>query len=128
MRAGFLALDASRHQTAIAGRIADATTKQPLAGASVTLSSVPAAFQARLAVLASSLGPKWDTMPERPDRTLTTFDGAFRFVDLTPGSYGLTVNVPGGKYQSATATAVVVLSGAGQLVLKIVNFQVVRAS
>lgn len=128
MRSGFLALDALRHRVAIAGRVTDAATQQPLVGAQVVLSAVPPAFAARLSVLAGLAGTATLARGEsRPDRTYTAADGAYRFTDLPPGSYTLTVTA-GPQYQPASTTASVTTNGGGEIQMTLANIAAARTS
>jgi len=104
-------LDTIRHQVVLAGRVIDATTKAPLAGALVWLKTGPATWTAWLTARAAGYGERWEKLPIRPDRQYTAPDGTFRFIDLPAGAYTLAASLPGaGKRYSvvegqATVTA-----------------------
>src|SRR5947209_8433343 len=98
-----MSVEVVRHRVVIAGRIADALSGQPLAGARVEITGAPAAFTSLLALRAMA-GDRWATLAERPDRTSTARDGHFHFLDLPAGAYTLTVSLPdaGSRYGTAT--------------------------
>ena len=84
-----------RHLVAIAGRVTDAATGQPLAGAQVAITAAPQAFTDRLTLAALAAGGGWAALVERPDRTLTRADGSFYFVEALPdGAYQLSARLP----------------------------------
>jgi hypothetical protein len=104
--------DVTRHQVALSGRVVDAQTKQPLAGALVELATMPAAVRKWLDVRtreAESLGKP------APGAQRTGRDGAFRFVDLPAGSYALAVSHPqaGTRYGTAKPSAKLVAASGG---------------
>jgi hypothetical protein len=78
------------HQMALSGSVVDDETSRPLAGVTVTITTMPPAFQRVLAGKALQYGALWATLAERPDRTATTLDGSFHFVDLPDGAYAVT--------------------------------------
>ncbi len=79
-----------RHAVAMAGRVSDATTGKPLAGALVEIAAGPPEFEQRRAILAQD--PGWAGRRERPDRTHARPDGIFVFLNLPPGGYRLQVS------------------------------------
>lgn len=123
MRAGYMTFDAIGHQVAIAGRVTDGKSGQPIPGAVVTLTNVPPALQSRLLTLAATRAAVWRTLLQRPDRTRTAPDGGYHFFDLPVGHYELSVVVPGGKYQPATSSVEVSASQSGEIQMKVVNIQ-----
>jgi hypothetical protein len=76
---GFVGLPAGSHQLSIAGRVVDARTRKIVSKAEVMLTDGPAA---------------WRASREASDRTNSSADGTFRFVDLPEGSYTLTARLP----------------------------------
>lgn len=106
-----------RHLVALAGRVTDAATGQPVAGAQVAITTAPQAFTDRLAPAALGADPGWAALAERPDRTLTRADGSFWFIDLPDGSYGLTAGLPasGARYGTVNAAANVARDAQGGL-------------
>jgi hypothetical protein len=92
---------------AVAGRVVDALSGQPLAGARVEITSAPAAFLELVglrAVAAKAAGELWAALAERPDRTRTARDGHYHFLDLPAGAYTLSASLPaaGSRYGTAT--------------------------
>lgn len=98
----------ARHRVAIAGKVLDAGTGKPIAGAAVYMpGAVPKAFDKKLAIAALRYGDRWHATLERPDRTRTREDGIFYFLDLPDGKYELSAciadldklfrNLPEGK-------------------------------
>lgn len=75
-----------RHQVAIAGRVVD-THDQPVAGARVTLTAMPDAYQHTVESAVHAAGVTWQELEERCDRTRTRTDGIYYFLDLPAGSY-----------------------------------------
>ncbi len=78
-----MAFESFSHRASIAGRVTDAQTGKPVPGARV---EVP--------------GGPW---------ILTAGDGFFRFLDLRPGSYTLTVSLPGAGSRYGMAAKAVTL-------------------
>ena len=99
----------ARHRVAIAGRVADAVTGEPVPGAAVRLDIAPAAV--RRAVAAADLVTP--APGRRPDRAVSDADGRFLLMDLPAGSYRLAVDPPGGdgRYGAATASVRVAAGG-----------------
>jgi len=85
----------ARHVVAVFGRVVDATTKKPVAGAVVAIAEEkPGGFARKLQLASMQYGNRWGTMTERPDRTITRNDGQFYFMDLPDGKYKLSVAQP----------------------------------
>ena len=74
-----------RHQVAIGGRVVD-RAGVAVSGAVVTVAG-PSAFNARRASAARRAGARWETMPERIDRTASRHDGSYFLLDLPDGNY-----------------------------------------
>lgn len=104
----------ARHRVAIAGRVTDARTGQPLPAARVQITAGPPAFSGLLPLLAKQHGARWETMAARPDRTRTASDGFFHFLDLPAGQYTLAASLPGSGSRYGTATVQVTLAADGQ--------------
>lgn len=102
--ASFITLSKPVHEVAIAGKVIDPKTNVGVAGASVSITSMPAAFASRLALRALSYGSKWDAMTSRPDRTVTAHDGVFCFLDLPDGAYTVAITPKGGGRRFGGAT------------------------
>ncbi|WP_438033291.1 MSCRAMM family protein [Sorangium sp. So ce204] len=105
------------HQAAIAGRVIDQETEQPVAGVHVVITGMPTAFSRELAMAALRHGSAWGSLVERPDRTRTARDGCYRFVDLPDGDYVLSYTVPGGarRYGDATRAFTIARGAEGEL-------------
>jgi len=99
----------ARHRVAIAGRVFDASTVKPVAGAAVSITAMPETFERKLALASLAYGNRWDTLKQRPDRTITREDGLFYFLDLPDGDYNLSASIPsyGNRFGSAQQPAVV---------------------
>ena len=108
-----------RHQVAIAGRITDAQTGTPIAGANVQIATGPAAWTDALAKLAAVHGAAWATLQERPDRRRTSADGHFHFLDLPNGAYQLTASLPlsGSRYGTTQVQASVARDETGKIAM-----------
>lgn len=101
-----------RFRAAITGRILDAVTTEPVPGARVQITSMPAAFQAILGVLQVQHGSAWSSMTRRPDLASSGLDGMFLFGDLPDGAYTLAITLPGGDARYGATTAGVTVSHA----------------
>jgi len=100
----------ARHRVAIAGRVLDASTGKAVAAASVSITDMPEAFAKKLALASLAYGDRWNTLPQRPDRTTSREDGLFYFLDLPDGSYTLNASLPGsgkryGKVEQPTVVS-----------------------
>jgi hypothetical protein len=80
-----------RRQIAIAGIVKEETTKKGVAGAVVTVTSMPKEFHAQVEAK-RRLAPD-----KRPDQAVTAEDGSFFFVELPQGSYELMAAVRSGE-------------------------------
>ncbi|MDZ8105307.1 MAG: carboxypeptidase-like regulatory domain-containing protein [Nostoc sp. DedQUE12a] len=94
-------LNSIRHQVAIAGQVSDEKTGQTIQGATVEIIKMPDKFSNKLEVLKKLYGSEWENFPKRPDKTTTTIDGYFYFLDLPEGIYKLSASLPsaGTRYQ-----------------------------
>lgn len=106
-------LEPVRHQVAIAGTVSDAVTGQRIHKALVEITEMPDSFKSRLALRSMQYGSKWETMVERPNRTQTTIDGHFHFLDLPDGNYTLTASLPGAGTRYGSAPKKVQVSRVG---------------
>ncbi len=103
-------------QVAIAGRVTDALTGQPLEGAHVRLASASKVFKRR--VQAWSLQRGGAVPRGRPDETGTGPDGHFHFLDLPRARYTVTASLPGqGSRYASARTTVEVTSSRGEIPL-----------
>jgi hypothetical protein len=102
--ASFITLSKSVHEVAIAAKVVDPRTSIGVAGASVEITSMPAAFTSWLSLRALGYGSKWATMTERPDRTVTADDGMFCFLDLPDGAYTVAITPKGGGRRFGATT------------------------
>lgn len=81
------------HWVAIAGRVIDEQTKQPIVGAELTLVDGPPDFQSRVVVHQSD--PRWEQRKVRLNHTVSRAGGLFFFTNLPDGGpYQLDVVVP----------------------------------
>jgi hypothetical protein len=90
----FLPLQPARHRVAIAGKVVDARSSRPIAGAVAVIASGPAAFQRWLAIREKQSGARWSDVAARPDRAVTADDGCFCFIDLPDGLYTIAFSGP----------------------------------
>jgi hypothetical protein len=113
----------TRHRVAIAGRVLDAATGKPVAAAAVSITTMPEAFERKLALASLAHGNRWDALKQRPDRTSTRDDGLFYFLDLPDGAYGLTASLPGqgNRYGTAQEPATVARDKQGDTRIAFVN-------
>jgi hypothetical protein len=112
-------VDEIRHDVAIAGAVTDAASGKPLAGATVTVESGPAAWTKWLAMQQIAAGAAWDTMALRPDRLVTDAAGRFLLIDLPTGAYRVRARAPGAptRYGTAAASPRVAAGADGRLAL-----------
>lgn len=92
--ATYLTWEKTVRQVAIAGKVIDPYSSLPVAGAAVSIRSMPAAFSKWLSLRSLSYGARWSALSERPDRTSTSRDGFFRFIDLPDGAYTVEIAPP----------------------------------
>ena len=76
----------ARHQVAIGGRVVDQNDK-PVAGAEVTITVMPEEFHRKIAGAAETAKGGWKNSDQRLDRSCTTGDGIYYFLDLPQGRY-----------------------------------------
>lgn len=124
MKKDWQKIDSISHRAVIAGQVTDATTKQPVSRATVTLTKCPPALSARLRTLAELRGDDWEDLAERLDRTMSAWDGSYRFIDLPVGDYEITALGPNKKHGDKTAE--VSVDEHGEIVLRIVNIEVAK--
>jgi carboxypeptidase family protein len=113
-----------RRQLVLAGRVVDDRTGEPLAGALVVLTTVPAALRRTLAVGSAALGPTaWEEQARRPDRARADAGGRFAFLDLPSGAYTLEASRPGSgsRYGTAKAQARVTRDSEGNAAVALVE-------
>lgn len=82
------------HRVSIWGKVTDAVTQKPIAGAEVTLTKMPAEFKKTLGRLAQYAGNEWAERSQRPDRTRSRADGLYYFLDLPDGDYEIRALLP----------------------------------
>jgi hypothetical protein len=113
--------ETTRHQVAVAGRVTDAATGKPVAGAVITV-SMPTAFRQKVQL--SSRQRKAPSLDGMLDTTRSRTDGLFYFLDLPEGKYTIAAALPGlgRRYGKAQETAVVTRDSKGNLKLVSVNF------
>ena len=91
----WLKLEAKVHQVAIAGKVSDRETSQPIHQARVKIVGMPDSLKTKLVLKAKQYGTNWENLPERIDQTYSKIDGFFHFLDLPEGKYQLAVSFPG---------------------------------
>jgi hypothetical protein len=113
----------ARHRVAMAGWVVDGQTGKPIPGARVTIESMPAPFERMLQFKALQYGKQWETTTDRPDRTTTTRDGRFYFLDLPEGKYVLRASLAaaGNRYGGAEVRAAVSRKDAETIKIPTVN-------
>lgn len=92
----------ARHRVALAGLVVDAVAGKPIAGARVEITSKPAAYEKKLAMIEANLS-KLGQKLEMPDATRTRPDGLFYFLDLPEGDYKLVAFVPNQSIRARSA-------------------------
>jgi hypothetical protein len=106
-------------QVTLSGIVVDGETSARLSGVTATITTSPVAFQSLLAKKQLQYGALWDTLRQRPDRTSTSTDGSFAFVDLPDGAYVVTFSAPRrlGLYGSPAVPFTVAHDAQGNVVL-----------
>lgn len=94
-----------RRQVAIGGRVVDNRDKL-VAGAQVTLTAMPKALRQKIDDMASATGAGGQHVDKRYDRTFTTADGLYYFLDLPAGRYTLQGMDPRSGAQGAKTVSV----------------------
>jgi hypothetical protein len=106
----WLLIEPVRHQVAIAGRVTNVQTNKAISNVEVMISKAPEAFSNWLNLKALQYEEHWQKMIQRPDRTRTTVDGHFHFLDLPDGQYSLTASMATTSRRYGTAEVTVVVS------------------
>jgi hypothetical protein len=111
------------HRVAVSGWVTDAESGKAIAGAQVTITSMPPAFAQKLKLVALGYGKRWPTLTERADRTQTKEDGLFYFLDLPIGKYTFNVSATssGRRYAVTEGNASVTRDAQGSLKMTIVK-------
>lgn len=112
-----------RRQAAIAGRVTDQQSGEPIAGAQVTVATTVPAFADWLALKALSYGSAWDSLAVRPDRVPSGDGGRFCFRDLPDGTYTVTAEwvTQGARYGTVSASATVARDANGKITLAVAD-------
>lgn len=121
---GFLPLKMSKRRAAVAGKVVDAVSARPVAGATAAITAGPAAFQRLVAIAETRAGPTWAGLPVRADRAVSATDGCFCFAELPDGDYTVSVSGPAGVYYGvAQQTFHVQQNSAGDIavVIKVIS-------
>ncbi|WGV27992.1 carboxypeptidase-like regulatory domain-containing protein [Halotia branconii] len=108
-----------RHQVAIAGQVTNAQTNKAIPNAEVIITKAPSAFADWLKLKSLQYGDRWNSMVERPDRTITANDGHFHFLELPEGEYTLTASVPNAtrRYSKGMLTVTVPAKVEGKVII-----------
>lgn len=99
-----LTMRQSVRRLAVAGRVTDAVTGRPLAGALAQITTAPKEFRAWTEIRGAELASR--TPPGTPpERAVSDADGWFRYLDLPAGKYTIDVSLPpaGSRYGAARA-------------------------
>lgn len=88
-------------EVAIAGKVVQAVTDEPMAGAAVEIVQMPDKFVRILQLKQMQYGTRWQGLQQRLDRKISDVDGGFFFTDLPIGDYTLRATIPnsGRRYQ-----------------------------
>ena len=110
--AGWLQVEATRHQVAIYGQVTDKQTGRAIEGSRVTITAAPAVYT-RWRDLRLLANPS-----ERPDVTRTAADGHFHYLDLPDGQYTLVASLPaaGSRYGTVRAEVTITRDAEGNIV------------
>lgn len=98
MAGGFLQITPAKQRAALAGKVVDALTSRPIAGAAAVITAGPAAFQ-RLVALRQAQGGA------APERAASAADGCFAFIALPDGAYTVAISGPAGLHYGAVTQA-----------------------
>jgi hypothetical protein len=98
-----------RHQVAIAGIVTNVQTQEKMRGVIVTIEDGPTEFLQWLNLHKKQFPDSWSRMTERPDKTMTSAEGLYYFLDLPDGQYTLQAQLPGAgsRYDSEEVTTTV---------------------
>lgn len=118
-----LKMSVSNQQIAIAGKVLEGETENKISGALVEIIEMPEKFRAILSMKALQYGSQWEKMLERPDRKITTSDGAFYFTNLPVGEYLLETSLPTSstRYHSVRKTVKVSAADNGKIAATMTN-------
>lgn len=89
-----LELSIVNQQIAIAGKVLQGETENPISGAIVEIITMPDKFKDILALKALQYGSQWQKMLNRPDRKVTNNEGNFYLTNLPPGDYIIETSIP----------------------------------
>lgn len=85
------AKEQTKNRLAIAGQVSNNETQLPISGVLVEIDQMQGEFKNWLNLHALQYGKSWGKMLKRPDRTLTTINGCFYFINLPDGDYNLSL-------------------------------------
>ena len=111
----------ARHRVAIGGRVVDAKTKRPVAGAVVALTAMPEELKLRCAASVDAARQSVSKRINRLDQARTSAAGYYYFLDLPKGSYELRATGLGRTPPVGTGKAKVSLDQSGNLVMATVD-------
>jgi hypothetical protein len=95
----------TRRQVAIGGRVCDHGNR-PIAGAEVTITTMPEAFQRKIAAQVDSAAAQISALDRRLDRKHAEPDGIYYFLDLPAGEYTVRAADPRSRLAAEKTVAV----------------------
>lgn len=107
------AKEQTRNRVAIAGQVRNKETQLAIPGVLVQICQETGKFKDWLNLHALQYGDNWESMVNRPDRTLTAIDGCFYFINLPDGFYTLTASLSGTGTRYGSVMREVQVSGDG---------------